>query len=92
MKIGNAAIDEIGSLPVGDSPPHPETRAQATAAVAAEANDLPIELNEAVLDHIPAGRWGEPADLMGAAVFLAGRASDYVNGHILAVDGGYLVR
>ena len=50
------------------------------------------ETNQRVLDHIPAGRWGEPVDLMGAVVFLASRASDYVNGHILAVDGGYLVR
>jgi NAD(P)-dependent dehydrogenase (short-subunit alcohol dehydrogenase family) len=45
-----------------------------------------------VLDHVPAGRWGDPFDLMGTVVFLASRASDYVNGHILAVDGGYLVR
>lgn len=45
-----------------------------------------------VLEHIPANRWGESQDLMGAVVFLASRASDYVNGHILAVDGGYLVR
>ena len=37
-------------------------------------------------------RWGETLDLMGAIVFLASRASDYVNGHVLAVDGGYLVR
>jgi NAD(P)-dependent dehydrogenase (short-subunit alcohol dehydrogenase family) len=50
------------------------------------------ELSKGVLDHIPAERWGELADLMGAVVFLASRASDYVNGHILAVDGGYLVR
>ena len=50
------------------------------------------ELNQRVLDHIPANRWGDPADLMGTVVFLASRASDYVNGHILAVDGGYLVR
>ena len=50
------------------------------------------DTNQRVLDHIPAGRWGEPADLMGTVVFLAGSASDYVNGHILAVDGGYLVR
>jgi NAD(P)-dependent dehydrogenase (short-subunit alcohol dehydrogenase family) len=50
------------------------------------------ETNQRVLDHIPANRWGEPEDLMGAVVFLASRASDYVNGHILAVDGGYLVR
>ena len=50
------------------------------------------QTNRRVLDHIPAGRWGEPQDLMGAVVFLAGRASDYVNGHVLVVDGGYLVR
>jgi NAD(P)-dependent dehydrogenase (short-subunit alcohol dehydrogenase family) len=50
------------------------------------------ERNQRVIDHIPASRWGEPLDLMGATVFLASRASDYVNGHILIVDGGYLVR
>ncbi|WP_367047294.1 SDR family NAD(P)-dependent oxidoreductase [Streptomyces sp. Je 1-332] len=50
------------------------------------------ETNQRVLDHIPAGRWGDVADLMGATVFLASRASDYVNGHVLPVDGGYLVR
>jgi len=48
--------------------------------------------NQRVLDHIPADRWGEPEDLMGTVVFLASSASDYVNGHVLAVDGGYLVR
>jgi 2-deoxy-D-gluconate 3-dehydrogenase len=45
-----------------------------------------------VLERIPAGRWGEPGDLAGAAVFLAGAASDYTSGHILAVDGGWLAR
>jgi len=45
-----------------------------------------------IVEHIPAGRWGEIADLMGATVFLASRAADYVNGHVLVVDGGYLVR
>ncbi len=50
------------------------------------------ELNRRIVEHIPAGRWGDPADLMGATVFLASRASDYVNGHVLVVDGGYLVR
>lgn len=50
------------------------------------------ESNKRVLDHIPANRWGERQDLMGAMIFLASRASDYVNGHLLVVDGGYLVR
>jgi len=43
-----------------------------------------------ILDRIPAGRWGEPADLAGAAVFLCSSASDYVHGHVLVVDGGWL--
>lgn len=50
------------------------------------------ERNEAILSRIPAGRWGEASDIAGAAVFLASRASDYVNGHILVVDGGWLAR
>jgi NAD(P)-dependent dehydrogenase (short-subunit alcohol dehydrogenase family) len=50
------------------------------------------ETNQRIIDHIPAGRWGETLDLMGTTIFLASRASDYVNGHILVVDGGYLVR
>jgi 2-deoxy-D-gluconate 3-dehydrogenase len=45
-----------------------------------------------ILERIPAGRWGESPDLAGAAVFLASSASDYVHGHILAVDGGWLGR
>lgn len=45
-----------------------------------------------ILARIPAGRWGTPADLEGAAVFLASSASDYVNGFTLAVDGGWLAR
>jgi len=45
-----------------------------------------------ILERIPAGRWGEPRDLAGAAVFLCSAASDYVHGHILAVDGGWLSR
>jgi 2-dehydro-3-deoxy-D-gluconate 5-dehydrogenase len=48
--------------------------------------------NRQILDRIPAGRWGEPDDLAGAAVFLASPASDYVTGTILAVDGGWLSR
>ncbi|WP_020683364.1 2-dehydro-3-deoxy-D-gluconate 5-dehydrogenase KduD [Marinobacterium rhizophilum] len=45
-----------------------------------------------ILDRIPAARWGLPEDMMGSVVFLASRASDYVNGHSLAVDGGWLAR
>jgi 2-dehydro-3-deoxy-D-gluconate 5-dehydrogenase len=46
----------------------------------------------AILARIPAGRWGLPGDLAGAAVFLASRASDYVHGIVLPVDGGWLAR
>jgi 2-deoxy-D-gluconate 3-dehydrogenase len=45
-----------------------------------------------ILERIPAGRWGKPEDLAGAAVFLASGASDYIHGHILVVDGGWLNR
>ena len=48
--------------------------------------------SKAILDRIPAGRWGTPQDLAGVAVFLASPASDYVNGHVLVVDGGWLAR
>nr|WP_172839165.1 2-dehydro-3-deoxy-D-gluconate 5-dehydrogenase KduD [Thermanaeromonas toyohensis] len=50
------------------------------------------ERNRQILERIPAGRWGKPEDLVGAAIFLASHASDYVNGHILCVDGGWLAR
>ncbi|WP_203310875.1 MULTISPECIES: 2-dehydro-3-deoxy-D-gluconate 5-dehydrogenase KduD [Sphingomonas] len=58
-----------------------------TAALQADA-----ARNAAIVDRIPAGRWGDPADLGGAAVFLASDAAAYVQGHILAVDGGWLAR
>ena len=48
--------------------------------------------NRQILERIPAGRWGEPEDLVGAAVFLCSSASDYVNGHVLVVDGGWMGR
>jgi 2-deoxy-D-gluconate 3-dehydrogenase len=48
--------------------------------------------SKSILDRIPAGRWGLPSDIQGAAVFLASPASDYVNGHVLVVDGGWLAR
>ncbi|MFD1788415.1 2-dehydro-3-deoxy-D-gluconate 5-dehydrogenase KduD [Sphingomonas floccifaciens] len=58
-----------------------------TAALQADA-----ARNKSIVDRIPAGRWGDPSDLGGAAVFLASSAADYVQGHILAVDGGWLAR
>lgn len=48
--------------------------------------------NRQIMERIPAGRWGDPADLGGAAVFLASDAAKYIQGHILAVDGGWLAR
>ena len=62
----------------------------ATANTAALQAD-PVR-NAAILDRIPAGRWGSPADLAGPVVFLASPASDYVNGYTVAVDGGWLAR
>lgn len=50
------------------------------------------ERSQEILQRIPAGRWGEPADLAGPVVFLASSAADYINGHTLAVDGGWLAR
>jgi gluconate 5-dehydrogenase len=47
-------------------------------------------MNEFIIRRTPAGRWGDPDELQGAAIFLASRASDFVNGHILYVDGGLL--
>jgi 2-deoxy-D-gluconate 3-dehydrogenase len=47
---------------------------------------------QSILDRIPAGRWGTAADVAGAAVFLSSPAADYVNGHVLVVDGGWMAR
>lgn len=51
-----------------------------------------MERDKAIVSRIPEGRWGEAEEIAGAAVFLASNASDYINGHILAVDGGWLAR
>lgn len=57
-----------------------------------EALRADAERNASISARIPAGRWGTPEDLAGAAVFLASKASDYVNGHIMLVDGGWMAR
>lgn len=62
-------------------------RSRLTEALIADPNR-----NRGILERIPSGRWGEPEDLKGAAVFLASPASNYVTGHILCVDGGYQSR
>ncbi len=62
-------------------------RTDNTAALQADATR-----SREILSRIPAGRWGEPADLEGAVVFLASRASSYLSGHILTVDGGWCGR
>lgn len=58
--------------------------------------DMNIGLNETrrrqILERIPANRWGTPEDMKGAVIYLASAASDYINGHVLAVDGGWLGR
>jgi 2-deoxy-D-gluconate 3-dehydrogenase len=63
---------------------------------------MDTEMNEAlmadptrsrqIMERIPAGRWGKPEDMVGAAIYLASRASDYVNGSVIVVDGGWLGR
>lgn len=60
------------------------------------ANTAPIRAdkvrNAEILGRIPANRWGQTSDLVGGAIFLSSKAADYINGHILAIDGGWLVR
>jgi 2-dehydro-3-deoxy-D-gluconate 5-dehydrogenase len=62
-------------------------RTDNTAALQADATR-----SRQILERIPAGRWAEPQDVVGAAVFLCAPASDYVHGHVLVVDGGWMGR
>lgn len=86
--ITKAFANELASLNI-------QTNAVAPGYIATD-NTAPIRADEGrseeILARIPSGRWGYPFDVIGAVVFLAGRAADYINGHILAVDGGWLTR
>lgn len=94
MKAGLAGLtkayaDELGKYGItvnGIAPGYFQT---AMTSGTGSAND---EKFIKIKEHIPADRWGERQDLMGATVFLASKAADYVNGTLLVVDGGYLVR
>ena len=54
-------------------------------------HDDPVR-STAILERIPAGRWGQPEEIAGAAVFLASRAADYIHGSVITVDGGWMGR
>lgn len=89
MGLTKAYADELGKYGIcvnGIAPGYFQTAM--TSGTGSANNEKYIKIKE----HIPADRWGERQDLMGAAVFLASKASDYVNGTVLVVDGGYLVR
>ena len=77
------------------APHHINVNAIAPGYMATD-NTAPLRANparaESILERIPIGRWGEPADLQGVAVFLASSASDYMTGYTVAVDGGWLAR
>lgn len=86
--LTKAMCDEVGEFNVqvnGIAPGY-----FATKLTERTRND--VNLNQQILSRIPVNRWGDLVDLMGTCVFLASRSSDYVNGHILTVDGGYLAR
>ncbi|MDF9828322.1 2-deoxy-D-gluconate 3-dehydrogenase [Ereboglobus sp. PH5-10] len=89
-------IKSLTMLMANELAPHKICANAIAPGYIATENTRPIrenpERNKAILDRIPAGRWGTPEDLMTTVVFLASPASDYINGHTLAVDGGWLSR
>ncbi len=96
MKAGLAGLtkayaDELGKYGItvnGIAPGYFQTAMTASTGSGNEEDPKYIKIKE----HIPADRWGDRQDLMGATIFLASKAADYVNGTLLVVDGGYLVR
>lgn len=88
MGFTKAYCDELAQFNIqvtGIAPGYYATAVTANTRADSEANNR-------VLQHIPANRWGNVVDLMGTVVFLASDASNYVNGTLITVDGGYLVR
>ncbi|MCL1810009.1 MAG: SDR family oxidoreductase [Clostridiales bacterium] len=86
--LTKAYCDELAQYNVqvnGIAPGYFQTRVAAASAGNPERSKW-------IVDHTPEGRWGDIHDLMGATVFLASEASQFVNGHVLAVDGGFLTR
>lgn len=91
MGLTKAYADELGKYGItvnGIAPGYFQTAMTAGTGSGNEDDPKYVKIKE----HIPADRWGERQDLMGAMVFLASKAADYVNGTLLVVDGGYLVR
>lgn len=91
MGLTKAYADELGKYGIcvnGIAPGYFQTAMTSGTGSANENDEKYIRIKQ----HVPADRWGERQDLMGAMVFLASQASNYVNGTLLVVDGGYLVR
>jgi 2-dehydro-3-deoxy-D-gluconate 5-dehydrogenase len=91
-----SAVLGLTRLFANELAPHRITVNAIAPGYMATDNTAPLRADEKrsneILGRIPAGRWGVPEDLKGAAVFLASAASEYVTGHTLAVDGGWLAR
>ena len=91
MGLTKAYADELGKYGIcvnGIAPGYFQTAMTSGTGSADEHDEKYIKIKE----HVPADRWGERQDLMGGMVYLASNASNYVNGTLLVIDGGYLVR
>lgn len=91
MGLTKAYADELGKYGItvnGIAPGYFQTAMTSNTGSGNEDDPKYLKIKE----HIPMDRWGERQDLMGALIFLASKAADYVNGTVLVVDGGYLVR
>jgi 2-deoxy-D-gluconate 3-dehydrogenase len=91
-----SALNGLTKLMANELAPHGINVNAIAPGYMATDNTAPLRAdsvrNQAILERIPAGRWGEPDDLKGAVVFLASDAARYVHGFTLAVDGGWLAR